>query len=117
MALSHYKMEKRICPVSYTHLADSDYAVVGVVRDRFVHGFEHSLGRLACAERLLEYELALEAKLLHEGLVDELIGEDHVALAELELRSEVAEVRELVNGRGDDDLSLVCLLYTSRPRR
>ena len=84
-----------------------DYAVVGVVRNCFVHGLDHSLRRLACAELLLEYEVALQTELLHERLVNELVGQNDVALAKLELLCKCIESIKLVNSRGDDDLSLV----------
>ena len=87
--------------------ADGDNTVILVVRNGLVHGFDHSLRGLAGAKLLLENILALQAVLLHEGLVDEFVGQDDVALTELELIGKLAEVRKLVNGGGDDDLSLV----------
>ena len=98
---------EQLAKVHDSTAAYCDYAVVGIVRNSLVHGLDHSLGRLACTELLLEYELALEAKLFHEGLVDEFVGQNDVALAQLELLSESTKGVKLVNSRGNDDLSLV----------
>ena len=98
---------EQLAKVHDSTAAYCDYAVVGIVRNSLVHGLDHSLGRLTCTELLLEYELALEAKLFHEGLVDEFVGQNDVALAQLELLSESTKGVKLVNSRGNDDLSLV----------
>ena len=98
---------EQLAQVHDSAAANSDDAVVRIIRNGFVHGLDHSLGRLACTKLLLENKVALQAKLFHEGLVDEFVGQDDIALAQLELSSEIAEVCKLVNGRGDDDLSLV----------
>ena len=98
---------EQLAQVHDSAAANSDNAVIGIIRNGLVHGFDHCFGRLACAELLLENKFALQAKLFHEGLVDEFVGQDNIALAKLELCGEITEVCKLVNGRGDDDLSLV----------
>ena len=87
--------------------ADGDDTVIAVIGDGVVHGLDHGLGGLTGAELLLEDELALQAQLLHEGLVDELVGQDHVAVVQLELLSHLGEGLELVHGGGEDDLALI----------
>ncbi len=87
--------------------AHGDDAVIAVVGDGVVHGLDHGLGGLARAELLLEHEAALEAPLLHEGGVDELVGQHHVTLVQLELLRHLGEGLELIHGGREDDLALV----------
>ena len=87
--------------------ANSDHAVVAVIGNGVVHGLNHGLGRLPGAEFLLEYILALEVQLLHERRVNELIGEHHVPLIQLEFLRHSREGIKLVHGGSEDDLTLV----------
>ena len=87
--------------------ADSDDTVIALVGDGIVHGLDHGLGGLTGTELLLEDELALQAQLLHEGLVDELVGQNHVTLVQLELFSHLGEGLELVHGGSENDLALI----------
>ena len=87
--------------------AHGDDAVIAVVGDGVVHGLDHSLGGLARAELLLEHKAALEAQLLHEGGVDEIVGQHHVTLVQLELLRHLGEGLKFIHGGREDDLALV----------
>ena len=87
--------------------AHGDDAVIAVVGDGVVHDLDHFLAGLAGAELLLEHIVALQAKVLHEGGVDELVGQHHIPLIQLELLRHLSKGLELVHRRGKDDLSLV----------
>ena len=87
--------------------ADGDDAVIAVVGDGVVHGLDHGLGGLTGAELLLEHEVALQTQVLHEGGVNELVGQHHVPLVQLELFGHLGEGLELVHGGSEDDLSLI----------
>ena len=87
--------------------AHSDDAVIAVVGDGVVHDLDHFLAGLTGAELLLEHEVALETQVLHERGVDELVGEHHVPLIQIELLGHVGKGLELVHGRGKNNLSLV----------
>ena len=98
---------QQLAQVHDSAAAHGDDAVIAVVGDGVVHDLDHGLAGLAGAELLLEHEVALEAQVLHEGGVDELVGQHHVALAQVELIGHVGEGLELVDGRCENDLSLV----------
>ena len=100
---------QQLAQVHDSAAAYCDNAIVRIVRNSFVHGLDHSLGRLAAAELLLEYEVTLQTQFLHERLVDKLVGQNAVSLTQLEFLSESLEIIELVNGRRDYDFSLVGL--------
>ena len=87
--------------------AHGDDAVIAVVGDGVVHGLDHGLRGLTGAELLLEHEVALQAQLLHEGGVDELVGQNHVPFTQLEFLGHLSEGLELIHGGSKDDLSLV----------
>ena len=87
--------------------AHSDDTVIAVIGDGIVHGLDHGLGGLTGTELLLEHEVALQAQLLHEGGVNELVGQDHVALVQLELLRHLGEVLELVHSGSENDFALI----------
>ena len=87
--------------------AHRDDPVVALVGDRVVHGLDHGLAGLPRAELLLKHELALEAQLLHEGGVDELVGQHHVPLVQLELLRHLSEGLKFIHRRRKDDFPFV----------
>ena len=87
--------------------AHGDDAVVAVVGDGVVHDLDHFLAGLAGTELLLEYIMALEAQILHEGGIDELVGQHHVPLVQLELLRHLGEGLELVHCGSENNLPLV----------
>ena len=98
---------QQLAQVQNSAAAHSDDTVIAVVGDGVIHGLDHSLGRLTGAELLLEHEVALQAQLLHEGGVDELVGQNHVPFTQIELLGHLSEGLELIHGGSKDDLSLV----------
>jgi hypothetical protein len=87
--------------------ANSDHAVVAVIGNGVVHGLNHGLGRLPGAEFLLEHILAFEIQFLHKRGVDELVGEHHIPLIQLEFLCHSREGVEFVHRGGKNDLALV----------
>ena len=87
--------------------AHGDDAVIAVVGDGVVHDLDHFLAGFASAELLLEHIMALEAQILHEGGVDELVGQHHVPLVQLELLRHLGEGLELVHCGSENNLPLV----------
>ena len=87
--------------------AHSDDTVIAVIGDGVIHGLDHGLRGLTGAELLLEHELALQAQVLHEGGVDELVGQNHVPFTQLKFLCHLGEGLELIHGGSKDNLSLV----------
>ena len=87
--------------------AHGNHTVIAFIGDCIVHGLDHGLGRLTGTELFLKHEIALQVQILHEGGVDELVGQNHVPFTQLELLSHLSEGLELIHGGSKDDLSLV----------
>ena len=87
--------------------AHGNHTVIAFIGDCIVHGLDHGLGRLTGTELLLKHEITLQVQILHEGSVDELVGEYHVPLAQFEFLGHLSEGLELVHGGSENDFALI----------